>query len=263
MSKNQGHTPDDSCAQVDVTVIERLSRIGTGTLSMQLFRRGIRQCFLRGLSPLNPSCARFAGEAYTMRLIPSREDVDTYDSLLSEDPAANLQWYAVENIRRGQVMVVDSRGDGSGASGGDILLTHMMVKGVKGIVTDGSLRDASEIGRMAFPAYAREVCATTRVAYHHVADVQVPISCAGVAVYPGDIMVGDGEGVVVIPRSLAPVIVDAAEEQEQLENYIAGRIAQGEPLAGLYPPTDGVRREFNEWLRRQEGADSGNQAEES
>jgi len=235
--------------EIDTHLLNRFVNISNETLTMQLYHQGLRQCFLRGLKPLNRDHARFVGIAFTMRLIPAREDIDTYDSLLSSDPQDNLQWEAVKQIGEYEVLIVDSRNCGEGASGGDILFTYMMQKGVAGVVTDGALRDSAQLSQMPFPAYAREICATTRVAHHHVADIQVPISCSNVAVYPGDVLVGDGEGVVVVPRHLAPKIIDACEQQEALEDYILQRLLKGEDLQGLYPPTPKIKAEFEEWRK--------------
>jgi regulator of RNase E activity RraA len=229
-------------------LIERLKKISSGTLTTELFRHGLKQCFLVGLKPLNPSASRFAGEAYTMRFIPTREDIDTYATLTPYPNQNNLQWEAVEHIAAGQVLVIDSRNDPTAASAGNMLLTRMMVKGVAGIVTDGSLRDGQEIAAMPFPAYTREVVASTRLSYHHVADLNVPISCANVAVYPGDIIVGDGDGITVIPRHLAAEIADSGETRDKLENYLALRIAAGEGLYGVYPPTEQARADYAAWV---------------
>jgi regulator of RNase E activity RraA len=237
-------------ASVAITpeLIERLKKISSGTLTTELFRRGFKQCFLVGLKPLNPNAAKFAGEAYTMRFIPTREDIDTYATLTPYPNQNNLQWEAVEHITAGQVLMIDSRNDSSAASAGNMLLTRMMVKGVAGVVTDGSLRDGQEIAVMPFPAYTREVVASTRLSYHHVADLNVPISCANVAVYPGDIIVGDGDGITVIPRHLAAEIADAGETRDRLENYLALRIAAGEGLYGVYPPTEQTRADYAAWV---------------
>jgi regulator of RNase E activity RraA len=138
----------------------------------------------------------------------------------------------------GHVIVVDSRGDISAASGGDMLMTRAMRRGAAGFVTDGALRDGHVLSSLPFATYASAVTITTRAAFHHVADLQVPIGCAGVAVYPGDVLVGDRDGVVVVPRALASEIAGPALEQEHLEAYLGTRIQAGEPLWGIYPPSE-------------------------
>jgi regulator of RNase E activity RraA len=135
----------------------------------------------------------------------------------------------------------------SSASAGDVLATRMMVKGCAGLVTDGGLRDGNAYAALPFPAYARGIVASTRLSTHHVADLQIPIACAGVAVYPGDIIVGDGDGITVMPRHMASEIAEACEKRDALEAYLVERIASGESLYGVYPPTDTVRADYAAW----------------
>lgn len=234
-------------------VLETLKHISSGTLTTQLFKRGLRQSFLVGLKPMNPQHAQFVGEAFTMRLIPAREDIDTYKTLTPYSNPDNLQWEGVEQIRPGQVLVIDARNETRAGTCGSILAAHMQVKGCAAIVTDGALRDGVEIGALGFPAYARQITATSRLSYHRVADLQVPISCADVAVYPGDILVGDGNGVTVIPRYLAAEIARDGALQDSLENYITLRIQAGDKLYGTYPPNEQTRADFEAWVKA--GAD--------
>lgn len=241
------HLSDHHLTPLAPDLLARLKTISSGSLTTELFRRGLRQCFLVGLKPLNPNCAKFAGEAYTMRYIPAREDIDTYDTLTPYPNDNNLQWEAVEHIGPDQVLVIDSRNDLSSASAGNILVTRMMKRGAVGLVTDGGLRDGLEIAAMPFPAYARGVVASTRLSTHHAADVNVPVACAGVAVYPGDIVVGDGDGITIIPRAMAQEIADACEKRDQFEAYVALRIEAGEGLYGVYPPTPQTRADYEAW----------------
>ena len=129
----------------------------------------------------------------------------------------------------------------------------MKVRGAAAIVTDGAFRDGQELARLDFPAYARQVTASTRLSYHRVADLNIPIACADVAVYPGDIIVGDGDGITVVPRHLAAEMADLCERRDQLEKYLSYRISAGEPLYGVYPPTPAVRADFEAWKKA--GAD--------
>jgi regulator of RNase E activity RraA len=222
-------------------VLGMLRQVSTSTLATQLYRRGFRQPALAGVKPLSTVVDGFVGQAFTMRFIPAREDVNTLDPYRSGN---TLQWEAIENVPPGDVIVVDSRGDASAASGGDILMTRAMVRGAAGFVTDGGLRDTHVLASLPFATYARSVTITTRAAFHHVADLQVPIGCAGVAVYPGDILVGDRDGVVVVPRALASEIAGPAFEQEQLEAYLHKRIRAGEALWGVYPPSEQTVAEY-------------------
>lgn len=242
------NNPAENCPIAE-EVVERLQSISSGTLTTQLFRRGLRQCFLVGIKPINPAAACFAGEAFTMRLIPAREDIDTLSTLTPYPNPQNLQWEAAEQIQKGQVLVIDSRNDTRAGVGGDLLLTRMMRKGVAAVVTDGALRDGAAIASMNFPAFSREVTATTRLAFHHTADLQVPISCAGVAVYPGDIVAGDAYGVTIVPRRYAAAIAEEGARQDELESYLAMRLAAGESLYGIYPPTEQTRADFDLWKR--------------
>ena len=220
-------------------VLDKLRQVSTSTLATQLYRRGFRQPTLIGLKLLSNVVDGFVGQAYTMRFIPAREDVNTPDPYRSGN---TLQWETIENVPPGHVIVVDSRGDVSAASGGDMLMTRAMVRGAAGFVTDGGLRDGHVLADLPFATYAREVTITTRAASHHVADVQTPISRAGVAVYPGDVLVGDRDGVVVIPRAIAEEIADPSLAQEQVEADLNTRIKGGEPLWGSIRPAMKRRR---------------------
>lgn len=216
-------------------IVGALSNVSTATLTTQLFKRGLRNTFLFGLTPLNPDAARFVGEAFTLRYIPAREDLDMLD--VFRDPG-HPQRRAIETIAPGQALVMDARGQGRAASAGDILLTRLAVRGGAAVITDGSFRDSPEIRSMALPAFCASVSATTNLALHHAVDIQVPIGCAGVAIYPGDVLVGDREGVVCIPRQLVVEVAGDAVAQEDLEAYIKERVATGSPLPGTYPPNE-------------------------
>src|SRR4051812_27052766 len=183
--------------------MELLARASTATITTQLFQRGIRNAFLNGLSPLNPNACRFVGEAVTMRSIPAREDLDRVE--VFRDPN-HPQRKAIETVGPGQVLVFDCRGDLRAANAGGILVTRAMKRGAVAIVSDGAMRDSPEIARLDFPVFVAGRSATISLAVHHAVDINVPIGCAGVAVFPGDILVGDEEGVVVIPRHLAAEI---------------------------------------------------------
>lgn len=229
--------------------LEKLKKCGQGTLTTQMFRRGYRQQFLVGLAPLNRNAGSFAGEAFTLRFIPSREDKDWDLGDLKKRGEDNMQWEAVEAIQAGQVLMIDSRNDPRAASAGNMLMTRMLRKGVAAAVTDGAFRDGAEISQMPFPAYCRANTASTRPAYHRAVDMQLPIGCAEVAVYPGDIVVGDADGVTVIPRHLAAEVAEAAYEQELREKFLFAKIDAGEPLWGNYPAGEATLAEFEAWKR--------------
>lgn len=236
--------PDPVDIPLPSEVLARLSRISVATLATQLFKRGLPDQFVVGAKPVSATARGFVGEAATMRFIPARPDLDTLASLPGR---ANLQWSAVENLRPGQVLVIDSRGDISAASAGDMLLTRAKIRGAAAVVTDGAFRDGDVIAGLDFPAYAQAITATTRLASFHVADLGVPVGLGSVAVFPGDVLVGDGDGVIVIPRELAEDVSTDGLEQEELEQWLHGRVHDGESLWGVYPPSDETRAEYEQW----------------
>ncbi len=240
-------------SQISARTLEQLKYASTATLTTQLFRRGYRQQFLVGVMPLNPEAGAFAGEAFTLRFIPSREDRDWDLEDLAKRGEDNIQWEAVEQIGAGQVLVIDSRQDPRSASAGNMLMTRMMRRGVAAAVTDGAYRDGTEIAKMPFPAFCRANTASTRPAFHRAVDMQLPIGCADVAVYPGDIIAGDCDGVVVIPRDIAAEVAEDAAEQELREEFLFTRIDAGAPLWGTYPPDAATLREFERWRRERQG----------
>jgi regulator of RNase E activity RraA len=218
----------------------------TATLTSILARRGLRNTFLTGVRPLVPG-TRMVGQAFTLRYIPAREDLDhtgTVDNLT--DP----QRVAVESVGPGDVLVIDARGDVRAGTLGAILAARLQCRGAAGVVTDGAFRDSPAIAASGLPAYARAAHAAANKTVHHPVDLQVPIACAGVAVYPGDILVGDDEGVVVIPRHLATEVAAAAVEQERLEEFLMEKVRAGASIVGVYPPGEAVLAEYREWLQR-------------
>ncbi len=229
-------------------LLDRLAKVSSGSLTTQLYKKGYRQPVLLGLKSLNNSLLPFAGRAYTMRFIPAREDIDTYATLSTEPHINNLQWVGVEQVSPGEVVVIDSNRDPRAASMGNMLITRMMMRGARGVVTDGAFRDGLELSKMPFPVWSAGVTSTTRLSYHHVADLQVPIGCAGVAVYPGDVIHSDGDNISVIPAHCAQEMADICEAQDDLEAYLALRVKNGEQLWGLYPPSEATRAQHRAWV---------------
>lgn len=247
---------DGTCEEISCAVLDKLTACSTATLTTQLFRRNFRQQFLVGLTPLNQTAAPFAGEAFTLRFIPSREDKDWDLGDLHKRGGDNIQWEAVEAIGAGQVLVIDSRGDPRAASAGHMLMTRMMRKGVAAAITDGAFRDGTEIAKMPFPAYCQANTASTRPAFHRAADMQLPIGCADVAVYPGDIVAGDADGVVIIPRQIAAEVAEDGYEQEQREKFLFTKIDAGAPLWGTYPPNEETLKEYGEWRKTNQATEA-------
>jgi regulator of RNase E activity RraA len=222
----------------------KLLIVSTATLTTVLFKRGLRNTFIGGLVALNPEACRMAGPAYTLRYIPSREDID---HLKVFEDRSHPQRKGVEECPPGHVFVIDSRKDGRAASAGDILITRLWKRGAAGIVTDGGFRDSPDIAKLPFPAYHRLPSAPTNLVRHHACDLNVPIGCGDVAVYPGDIVVGDAEGVVVIPRHMADEVAAEAAEQTLFEAFVQERVMAGETIFGLYPPGPQAREAFAKW----------------
>ena len=227
-----------------------LMNVSTATLCTALFKRGLRHQFVQDVRPLNPGLPNMVGEAFTLRYIPAREDLN----LLSVfQDRAHPQRKAVEDCPPGAVLVIDSRRDARAASAGAILVTRLMVRGVAGVVTDGGFRDSPEIARLPFPAYHHRPSAPTNLTLHQAIDIDVPIGCGEVAVWPGDVVLGDAEGVVVIPAHLADEVASEALEMTAFEDFVTERVQAGQSILGLYPPTEEANRLAFEAWRRERG----------
>ncbi|HSI42096.1 MAG TPA: ribonuclease activity regulator RraA [Xanthobacteraceae bacterium] len=221
-----------------------LAKLSTPTLTSQLMMRGLRNTFMQGVRRLSTGGPTMVGEAFTLRYIPSREDIDVSAVFENRD---HPQRKAVETVPPGHVMVIDCRRDTRAAGAGSILITRMMVRGAAGVVTDGGLRDSPTIAELDFPVYCAGPAAPSNITRHHAVDINVPIGCGDVAVYPGDIIVGDREGVVVIPRHLADEVARDGYEQALMEDFVIERVKDGESIFGLYPANaEGVER-FKAW----------------
>ncbi len=228
--------------------LARMRRVTTATLTTQLFKRGLRNCFMQGVRPLGQYGANLAGPAFTLRNIPAREDLDRVEGFANPE---HPQRKAIETTPAGHVLVVDCRGDARAASGGEILMTRLMTRGAAGMVSDGGIRDSAPISRLAMPVYCAGPSAPLNLAVHHATELQVPIGCGGVAVYPGDLIVGDADGIVVVPAHLAEEIAVAAEAQERLEEFVLTRIQQGAALPGTYPPNAETLAAYEAWKASQ------------
>ena len=225
----------------------RLKTVSTATLTTCLFKRGLRNQFLQDVHPLNPAAGPMVGEAYTLRYIPAREDLNPITVFQDR---SHPQRKAIEECPSGAVLVIDSRKDARAASAGGILVTRLMKRGVAGIVTDGGFRDSPEIARLAIPAYHHRPSASTNLTRHQAIDINAPIGCADVAVFPSDVMVGDAEGVVVIPAHLADEIAAEAVEITVFEDFVIEQVLQGRSILGLYPATEEqTRADFAAWRK--------------
>ncbi|MEK9745621.1 MAG: ribonuclease activity regulator RraA, partial [Candidatus Puniceispirillum sp.] len=188
------------------------------------------------------------GQAYTLRYIPAREDLNPIT--VFQDPT-HPQRVGIEECPPDYVMVIDSRKDARAASAGSILVTRLMKRGAAGIVTDGGFRDAPEIGKLDMPSYHHRPAAPTNLTIHQAIELNGPIGCGDVAVFPGDVIVGDGEGVIVIPLHLVDEIADEATEMTAFEDFVSEMVHNGATIVGLYPPTkDETKVAFEEWRRK-------------
>jgi regulator of RNase E activity RraA len=223
-----------------------LMNVSTATLCTALFKRGLRNQFIQDVHPLNGRLPNMVGEAFTLRYIPAREDLNPLSVFLDRQ---HPQRVAVEQCPPGAVMVFDSRKDARAASAGGILVSRLMARGCAGVVTDGGFRDSPDIAELGFPAYHHRPSAPTNLTLHQALDINVPIGCGDVAVWPGDVVVGDREGVVVIPAHMADEVAAEAVEMTAFEDFVAEMVQkQGRSIIGLYPPTDPQSQDdFKAW----------------
>ena len=224
---------------------QQLMQVSIATLCTALFKRGLHHQFIQDVRPLNSNLPNMVGEAYTLRYMPAREDLNTIEVFKNRE---HPQRKAVEECPPGAVFVIDSRKDARAASAGGILVSRLMVRGVAGIVTDGGFRDSPEIAKMPFPVYHQRPAAPTNLTIHQAIDINVPIGCGDAPVFPGDVVVGDAEGVVVIPAHLADEVAAEAVEMTAFEDFVQEKVMEGRSIFGLYPPTDEQSRvEFAAW----------------
>lgn len=229
---------------------EALELVSTATLCTALFKRGLRNQFIQSVTPLADYKKNMVGQAYTLRYIPAREDLNPIT--VFQDPD-HPQRVGVEQCPPGYVMVMDSRKDPRAASAGSILVTRMMTRGVAGVVTDGGFRDSAEIAALAIPCYHQRPSAPTNLTLHQAIELNGAIACGDVAVFPGDVIVGDQDGVVVIPLEIADEIAAEGTEMTIFEDFVTERVTDGASIKGLYPPTDPKTiSQFEDW-RKQNG----------
>ena len=224
---------------------DRLLGVGTAPLASQLQKRGLRNAFIARVAPANPLHARMVGPAYTLRFIPMREDLAVVGSVT--DPA-NPQRAAIERAPAGHVLVIDARGELRAGCLGDILAARLLQRGVAGVVTDGALRDSAELRKLELPIFCAGFAAPPSFTRIMAADTGRPIACGGVAVFPGDVVVADHDGVVVIPRHLAAEVARDGAEQERVERFVRRRVDRGASIVGLYPPDQDAMAAYRRWV---------------
>jgi regulator of RNase E activity RraA len=227
---------------------ELYARASTASLTAQLVKRGLRTRAISNITPVNPTTPRVFGPAYTLRYIPMREDLATGEAMANPE---NPQRKAIEVVPAGHVLIADTHGIDVSGTFGDILVARLKVRGVAGVVSDGPMRDIAELENMDFPVFARGNAAPPSYASMLAADAQVPIGCGGVAVFPGDIVIGDPDGVVILPAAIGEEVARAAVEQDQLEAYVRQRIEGGDSIVGVYPPNEKTKADYEAWKAKQ------------
>lgn len=214
---------------------KKLENISTATVATCLYKKGLRNQYLQDVLPLSKTNKTMVGEAFTLRYIPAREDLNPVS--VFREPK-HPQRVAVETCPEGSVLVIDSRKNARAASAGSILVTRLMKRGCAGIVTDGGFRDAEEISNLDFPSYHQRPSAPTNLTLHQALDINVPIGCGDVAVFPGDIILGDKDGVMVIPHEIINEVTEECEQMTMFEDFVLEQVNNGKTIIGLYPPTN-------------------------
>lgn len=232
---------------VSKEVIEQLGQVSTATLSTLMMKdHGLANTSIRGVCMINDDGKRMAGPAYTMRYLPGREDLMPEQWL---DHPKNLMRVSVEAMPAGVIVVMDSSNNPDVGMLGGNLLARMISRGVSGVVVDGGMRDRDEIREMPIPVYSRAVVVPASFPALMLTAVQQPLSCGGVSVFPDDIVVGDGDGVVVVPAHLAQSLSIAGLELEGIEQWVHLRLKAGASLDGLYPPDEKSTAQYQAWLK--------------
>lgn len=223
----------------------RLKRVSTASIATQLYKRGLRIQFIQGVSPVAPKADNMVGQAFTLRYIPAREDRNPLEVFRNPD---HPQRVAVETCPPGHVLVMDARKDARAATAGSILITRLAIRGCAGVVSDGGFRDAKGIGELDMPAYCANPSAPTNLTLHEALDINVPVSCGDAPVFPGDVLVGDYDGVIVIPAHLADEIAKDCAGMEDFETFVLEQVLDGAPIIGLYPCTrEENQKKFDAW----------------
>jgi regulator of RNase E activity RraA/2-keto-4-pentenoate hydratase/2-oxohepta-3-ene-1,7-dioic acid hydratase in catechol pathway len=232
--------PDDSPHEL----LDGLREVATATLAAVLRKRGLNTLTLDGLRSTRPE-TKMAGYARTVRYLPLRED------LAAAQQTMNAQKRAIEAIRPGEILVIEARGEPTAGTIGDILALRAQVRGAAGVVTDGAIRDSAALARLDIPVYHAAVHPAVLGRRHVPWETGVTVACAGVTIQPGDLLVGDADGVVVLPPEIAAEVLAEAREQERQEEFIAERVAAGESIDGLFPLPEARRPEYEAWRDRQ------------
>ncbi len=233
--------------KVSSSTKDKLRKVSTATIATCLFKKGLKNQFIQDVKPLKLGKPIMVGDAYTLRYIPAREDLNPIS--VFKDPK-HLQRVAIEECPEGAVLVIDSRKDARAASAGSILATRLMLRGVAGLVTDGGFRDSAEIADLNFSSYHNRPSAPTNLTLHQAIAINEPIGCGDVAVFPNDIIVGDDDGVMVIPSEIADDVADECLQMTLFEEYVIEKVQNGQSIIGLYPLVDdSIKTDFEKWKK--------------
>ena len=227
--------------------LESLEQVSVATLATALFKRGLRNQVVQNVRPVAPKGKNMVGPAFTLRYMPARED---RNQLAEFKNPKHPQRHAIETCPAGHVLIMDSRCKADAASAGDILITRLMVRGAAGVVTDGGFRDAMQIGKLDFAAYHQRPSSPTNLTINEAIEINGPIGCGEAPVFPGDIVVGDDDSVIIIPAHLADEVAAEAVEMSAYEDFVLEQVKAGETIIGLYPATnEDVLEKFKQWRK--------------
>lgn len=236
--------------EIPAETLEKLRRVSVATLATALFKRGLRRQVIQNVHPLSQKGENMVGPAFTLRYIPAREDRNQLSEFRNPK---HPQRQAIETCPEGHVLVMDSRRDATMASAGDILITRLMMRGAAGVVTDGGFRDAMNIANLKMRAYHQRPASPTNLTNNEAIAMNEPIGCGDAPVFPGDIVVGDDDSVIVIPAHLANEVAEEATEMTAYEDFALEQVQAGDSIIGLYPATRNENLEkFATW-RKQNG----------
>ncbi|MFT4081557.1 MAG: hypothetical protein QM638_03130 [Nocardioides sp.] len=227
--------------QLTAELREKLARTPVAALSAQLKKRGLEHVFIDGPKPLTPGQS-FVGTARTLRFVPLREDL-----FASHGAGYNAQKRTFDSIGEGEVLVIEARGEAASATLGDVLAWRAFARGAAAIVTDGGVRDAAAVAAIGIPVFSNGAHPAVLGRKHVPWDADLTIACGGATVQPGDIVVGDADGAIVIPPALADEVADAALAQEDEDGWIAEQVRAGHPIEGLFPMNAEWRSRYDKW----------------
>jgi regulator of RNase E activity RraA len=213
---------------------EKLKHVSTASVATALYMRGFKNQFIQGVHLVGPKKGTMVGPAFTLRYLPAREDRNPIAVFRNPDHPQRL---AIETCPPGDVLVMDARKDARAATAGSILITRLALRGAAGVVSDGGFRDCEGIAGLDMPAYCARPSAPTNLTLHEAMEINIPVACGDVAIFPGDIMLGDGDGVMVIPAHLANEIADDCISMESFEDFVLEEVRNGASIIGLYPAT--------------------------